>query len=386
MAAQTSPSIQEAELQALRHQIAAQERELEALHAQIRQHHFLARHANDIIARHAPDGMCLAISPSCTSLLGYAPEEIVGTLPFDLVHPDDHPLLAESIARVQDNDADRLMYRLRHKEGHYLWVETTARCVRDPETGEPQQVFAIIRDVTERVRAEEAQARYAARLEHLSRQLVEIQERERRTVALELHDDIGQILTALNLALDLPCTDLTVETNERLQRARDLVDLLTTRVRNLALDLRPTLLDDLGLLPALVWFTRRYAEQTGTSIAFKHTGLADVRFAPATETAAFRIVQETLTKRPAAFGSAAASIKAWTAQGELHLQIVQTLPASTELTSPHPSQALSGIEDRAGLADGTATVSLKAGADAVGLVVEARLPVGTARRAAEFVQ
>jgi len=77
-------------------------------------------------------------------------------------------------------------------------------------------------------------------------------------------------------------------------QARGLVDELLTRVSNLSLDLRPAMLDDLGLLPALVWLFERYTSQTTVKVEFAHSGL-DGRMSPIVETAAFRIVQEALT-------------------------------------------------------------------------------------------
>ncbi len=131
-------------------------------------------------------------------------------------------------------------------------------------------------------------------LENLSRRLMEIQEVERRHLARELHDEIGQGLAGLKLLLDtferLPADN----GRARLSELQTLVQNMLMQVRNLSLDLRPAMLDDLGLLPALLWLFGRYSAQTNVHVTFEHSGV-DARFPPAVETAAYRIVQEALT-------------------------------------------------------------------------------------------
>ena len=121
-----------------------------------------------------------------------------------------------------------------------------------------------------------------------------MQETERRHLARELHDEIGQYLTGVSFVLDelqrLPLNSA----RPLLGEAHKLVDDLITRVRDLSLDLRPAMLDDLGLLPALLWLFERFSKQTNVEIEFRHSGL-DRRFQHEVETAAYRIVQEALT-------------------------------------------------------------------------------------------
>ena len=129
-------------------------------------------------------------------------------------------------------------------------------------------------------------------LRRLSRRVVEIQEVERRYIARELHDEIGQTLTGLGLALKAKAS--SSDNPEGFRELQEEVTDLTQRVRELSLDLRPAMLDDLGLLPAFTWYFKRYSAQTDVAVDFKHTNL-DIRFLPEVETAAYRIVQEALT-------------------------------------------------------------------------------------------
>jgi len=124
-------------------------------------------------------------------------------------------------------------------------------------------------------------------LEALSRRLVDLQEAERRALARELHDEVGQILASLKLHLENGMA-LAPE------RAQALLGDLVGRVRNLSMDLRPPMLDELGLAPTLLWHFERYQAQTGVHVDF-HLHEPVGRLAPEVETAAFRIVQEALT-------------------------------------------------------------------------------------------
>ncbi len=134
-----------------------------------------------------------------------------------------------------------------------------------------------------------------AQLRALSRRLLEVQESDRRHIARELHDEIGQILTGLKITLDVSGRLPSGEASAKLAEAQALLDDLITRTHGLSLDLRPSMLDDLGLFSALRWHFERYTSNTQVNVTFNHSGLEGKRFAPQIETAAYRIVQEALT-------------------------------------------------------------------------------------------
>lgn len=135
-----------------------------------------------------------------------------------------------------------------------------------------------------------------AELRKLSQRLVQVQEAERRNIAHELHDEVGQVLTGLKLILEMSTRLPAEAAKAQLPDAQALVNDLMNKVRNLSLDLRPPMLDDLGLLHALLWHFDRYTTQTNIRVRFVHPGLeAGQRFPPELEIAAYRIVQEALT-------------------------------------------------------------------------------------------
>ncbi|MCX5971550.1 MAG: PAS domain S-box protein [Coprothermobacterota bacterium] len=149
-------------------------------------------------------------------------------------------------------------------------------------------------EINLRKELEEDLRQNSLRLQNLSHRLVEAQESERRSLARELHDDFGQTLTALKLMIDqLPSSSSSADQGV-MDQIQGLMKELLARVRNISLDLRPMMLDDLGLLPALTWLCKRYTERTRISVDFSQRGLEE-RLPSDLETALFRIVQEALT-------------------------------------------------------------------------------------------
>jgi PAS domain S-box-containing protein len=114
----------------------------------------LVDNSTDLLTRHAPDGTYLYASPACRTLLGYEPDELVGRPAYDLFHPDDIPVITQSHTSVlTTTDLSTVTYRIRHKDGHYLWFETTSHTVRDPDTTEVVEIQTSSRDITIRMDA-----------------------------------------------------------------------------------------------------------------------------------------------------------------------------------------------------------------------------------------
>jgi signal transduction histidine kinase len=156
------------------------------------------------------------------------------------------------------------------------------------EAGQVSSVLHIGRDITERKRAGEM-------LQTFPRRLIEVQEAERRRVARELHDEIGQALTAIKL--NLQAVEQSADTSPlvpQLNESVGLVDRALQEVRELSFDLRPSLLDDLGLIAALRWYVDREARRAGLIPEFV-ADLSETRLPPELETACFRITQGALT-------------------------------------------------------------------------------------------
>jgi len=128
----------------------------------------------------------------------------------------------------------------------------------------------------------------------LTTRMVEIQETERRHIARELHDQIGQVLTGLQFMLESSKYQTGEAQLNNLSEAQETVSGLIEQIREMSLNLRPSMLDDIGLLPTLIWHFERFTKQTGIKVSFNHDGLTR-RLSPNVETTVYRIVQEALT-------------------------------------------------------------------------------------------
>ncbi|MEH2166984.1 MAG: PAS domain S-box protein [Nostoc sp.] len=118
----------------------------------------LAENSTDIISRHRVDGIILYVSPACYTVLGYQPEELVGHPSHELVHPDDLVEIARNYPVKGDlPDIYTITHRARHQDGHYIWLETTVRAIRDRQTQEILEMQASSRNITKRKQVEEEQ-------------------------------------------------------------------------------------------------------------------------------------------------------------------------------------------------------------------------------------
>ncbi len=139
-----------------------------ALEASEEKFRLLAENSTDMITRNSPDGHYLYVSPACRTLLGYEPEELIGRSAFDFLHPHDIQQISLSHQTVLEQPVtSTIAYRIRHKDGRYVWFETISRTIRDPQTNEVLEMQGASRDISARKEAEESLERYAERLELL---------------------------------------------------------------------------------------------------------------------------------------------------------------------------------------------------------------------------
>jgi diguanylate cyclase (GGDEF)-like protein/PAS domain S-box-containing protein len=132
---------------------------------------FLAENSTDMISRNTPEGRYIYVSPSCAKLLGYAPEELLRAEAYVRFHPDDVPSVRIAHQALLDGENESsATYRIRRKDGHYIWFETRCRAIRDPQTAALLEIQSASREVTERVQAEEERRATEGRY----RQLVEL--------------------------------------------------------------------------------------------------------------------------------------------------------------------------------------------------------------------
>lgn len=241
------------------------------------------------------------------------------------------------------------------------------------EEGVPIRLVGTAQDVTELRNAEQALQKYAALLQTLSHRLLEVQEEERRHLARELHDQVGQMLTGLGLLLKSNGDLAADAVKMRLASARAMIETLIETVRGLSSELRPAELDQLGLLPALISLFERFTGHARIRINFQHEGI-ERRFTREVETTAYRIIQESLTNAARHAGVAEATVRLWTTSDTLGLQIEDRgrgFDPEATLGAPR-SIGLAGMRERVELLNGQLTIKSQPGA---GTLIAAELPL-----------
>lgn len=166
-----------------------------------------------------------------------------------------------------------------------------------------------------------ALAAECARLKRLTAELIERQEKERSRLAGQLQHDLAQLLSALKMHVELAAGAMPqAPRNDHLAEARALVDRMIAWVRGISLELRPPMLDDLGLLPTVLWYVDLAQRETGVTYDLRHRGL-DRRFPPVLETASFRVVQELLSNVARHAATDRATLRLWADDRRLGLQV-----------------------------------------------------------------
>jgi signal transduction histidine kinase len=184
-------------------------------------------------------------------------------------------------------------------------------------------------------------ARMEEQLRLLSRRLVEVQEQERQALAHELHEEVGQVLTGLKLSLEIVGRAPQEQRSLQLEDAQNLVNELIQHIRSMSMHLRPPMLDDLGVMPALFWYFERYQERYSIEVVCQHTGL-EQRFPTDIEITLYRIVQEALTNVARHAGVARVVVRLWSSQEQVTTQ-VEDQGKGFDSAAAEANAALSGL-------------------------------------------
>jgi PAS domain S-box-containing protein len=305
-----------------------------------------------------PKGHIVTWNTGAQRIKGYKPGEIIGqhissfytTEDIKQGKPELELRVAASEGRVEDEG-----WRVR-KDGSLFWANVVTTALHD-QVGQLRGFAKVTRDITERKRAEETQRHTQERLQALSGKLIEAQEAERRSIARELHDEIGQALTAVKINLQaLPRSSNESDIASPLLESISIVEVALQQVRNLSLDLRPSLLDDLGLVAALRWYVDRQSQRSGIIGELAAEPL-ETKLLPNLETTCFRIVQEALTNVVRYAQAKRVTVELWQQAAQLHLVIRDDgigfdVQAAREQATQGKSLGLLGMEERALLVGG----------------------------------
>ncbi len=338
----------------------------------------LIEKSSDAISLCGPDGTIMYASPSTPQVLGFTPDELIRFNVFDLVHPDDRPMLARHMSELVGcpGISIRIEARARHKDGSWRWLEGTQRNL----LGEPS-VGAIVnnyRDITGRKQAEEQFRGTTEELRALSENILSAREQEGARIAREIHDELGSALTSLKW--DLEGIDKAISTSsdqsqlspvrKRIEEMTKLMDTTINVVRRIASELRPSVLDDLGLGEALEWQAQQFQERTGLQCRCDGA-LHDLNLTEQQATAVFRIFQEALTNILRHAQATHVRFVMQEDEDEFRLTITDNGRGITnEEKSGQRSIGLLGMRERAYLIGGTVDI---AGSKGKGTVVTVRV-------------
>lgn len=314
----------------------------------------------EAIFEHAPIGISMTdeagrfvrANEMFLAMLDYSEAELYDRTGWDVTHEDD---LARNGALRADLFCGRRHVfvhekRYRRKGGAVLWVQNTVTAIQD--SAGRQFALALVEDITER--------------KAMSRRLVDLQEAERREMSRELHDRVGQTLTALRINLDLVRRRLEAHPDDVIRERNDdsleLIDLAFKAVENVMYELRPPLLDEYGLVAPLQWYARNFAKRTGICVEVR--GDEPSRWFPEVELALFRIAQEALTNVARHAKASRVDIEVRQLPEELVLDIhdngVGLEPRDP--STPRPGYGLVGMRERAEAVGGTLEVISETGA------------------------
>jgi PAS domain S-box-containing protein len=308
-----------------------------------------------ILILNADSGQIDDVNPFLTDMLGYSRKHLLGNKLWEI-----GPFKDVEASKAEFRELQREAYvryedlPLETRDGRAINVEFVSNIYH---VNGDRVVQCNIRDITKRRRAEEKLKEYSRKLQVLSRRLVEAQETERRNIARELHDEIGQALTAMQLNLQAMLQASGTEAlSPRLKESLEVVDRVLEQVHDISLNLRPLILDDLGLEPALRWFTNRQAALVGLQARF-HADPLKQRLSPVIETECFRVAQEALTNVVRHARAKTVTVELRKEAGQLHLRVRDNgigfdVGAVREQAMHGASLGLLSMEERAALAGG----------------------------------
>jgi PAS domain S-box-containing protein len=249
----------------------------------------------DAIFQQAAAGICqldldyrfILVNERFCEIVGRSRRDLLGLSMYDVIHPDDRSRVRSIFENMlHANDSCIMEKRYVRPDGTIVWVDNSASLVRDDQ-GKPQLIVDVSQDTSARKHAENAQ-----RL--LERRVVAAQEEERLRIARELHDQLSQHLAGMLLALE-SLKGRTTSPESQIEHIQDLVQGMGREVHRVAWELRPTAVDDLGLLESLRQCVEEWSSRSSIPIDF-HCDVSDTAsYSPEVETICYRVLQESLT-------------------------------------------------------------------------------------------
>jgi PAS domain S-box-containing protein len=349
------------EVQALEQQLAAQER---------RMHTVFELSPNAIWI--CDDDVLAYANRAAARLFGVdSIDQLIGQRMCTLLDDESQSRLRQAIERTLAGQTAGAIVasRLTRSDGQARDIEIALAAL--PDHGH-RSVQMVVRDVTERQRKAAELWRSRRDLRQLSASVVEAREEERRRIARELHDELGQRLTALKIDLtNLASQAKVLAKNPRVASMQAMLDDTLATVRRIAQDLRPLMLDDLGLNAAIEWLTRDAAQRMGIPVQTR-LPLQEPLLDPRLATALYRMVQEALTNVARHARARSVEVTLQAEDGQIMLTVADDgVGLDTQALRRAGSFGLMGLRERAHLLGGEITIAPQPGG---GTRLEVRLP------------
>jgi two-component system, NarL family, sensor histidine kinase UhpB len=329
----------------------------------------LAENINEVFWLRSPDfKQLLYISPMYERVCGKSRESLQGKgLDLPGVHPEDRARLLEMVENFSGREFE-IEYRILTKDGDMRWLRDRGFPIRN-QAGEIYRIGGVAEDITERKEAEDRLKASREQLRALSASLQSAREKEAARIAHQIHDDLGGLLTSLRWELEALDKMIQQPAGEQLSRTmRDklanmvaLTDTTIDTVRRLASELRPTILDDLGLIEAIEWHTQQFQARTGIECRCDSL-VENLALSEEQSTALFRIVQEALTNILRHARATQVTIAITQEAGLFVLAITDNGRGITPAeTANRSSLGLLGMQERAHLIGGEVEISGESG-------------------------
>lgn len=237
-------------------------------------------------------------------MLGYSLKELEQNLSTweNLVHPDDMVYVRKVLNNhlAGKSELFETEYRMKHKSGRLIWILDRGKVIERDEEGNPVRLAGTHLDITDRKYAEN-QLKFAQKqLRLLFTNLDKIREDERKAIARELHDELGQVLTSLNMNLSLLKNNVKkgkFDENQLLSELDEMsiiIDESKSNIKELIRSLRPEYLDNLGLIPALNFLIEEFGKNSKINVKFDYN-FEEIDIDPHIENIIYRVIQESLT-------------------------------------------------------------------------------------------
>ena len=286
------------------------------------------------------------------------------------VHPDDRAKFIAAVADLTpENPTTKISYRVLRPDGAVIWLEKSGRAFFDAQ-GKMLRMVGIVADITERKLGEEA-------LSGVSRRLIEAQEQERTRIARELHDDFGQRLALLTIALEQlqqNPPDLPAEVRSRMGELRKQTSEIATDIQSLSHELHSSRLEYVGIAAAMRGFCQEFGEQQRVEIDFKIHDLPSP-LSSDISLCLFRVLQEALHNSAKHSGVRHFEVRLWGMSGEIHLTVRDSGSGFVrEAVKKSRGLGLISMEERLKLLDGTFSIASQ---PKRGTTIHARVPLSS---------